>query len=139
MAMSNSANALINIRKLAALDIAFHGPRFILVEFGLGVLLFGVCGLFTLIDGIFLRHSIGEVIWAGYLLSLGINYVPLLRYAIVIASARSAKEEAAGEMAHKAKYALQSLLLLVPLAVPALAIAQESRRNTKKAGGVKVV
>ncbi|MBZ5593611.1 MAG: hypothetical protein LAP39_15330 [Acidobacteriia bacterium] len=138
MANSKNASALINIRKLAALDIAFHGPKFILAEFGTGVFLFAACGLFTLFDGIFRRHSGWEVIWAGYLLALGINYVPLLRYAVVIARQRSAKEEAAGEMAHKAKHALQSLLLLIPLVVPALAMAQESRRARKAADGCRV-
>jgi hypothetical protein len=116
---------VIDIRKLAALDIAFHVPKFILAEFSLGVFLFAAWGVFTLIEGIFRRHSTWEVIWAGYLLALGINYVPLLRYAIDIARQGSAKEEAADEMARKAKYALQSLFLLIPLVVPALAIAQE--------------
>jgi hypothetical protein len=31
--------AFMNVRKLAALDIVFHGPRLILVEFAIGVLL----------------------------------------------------------------------------------------------------
>jgi hypothetical protein len=34
---------VINVRKLAALDIVFHGPKFILIEFGLGV--FGCAAL----------------------------------------------------------------------------------------------
>ena len=34
--MPNVEDHLINIRKLVALDIALHVPRFIMVEFGLG-------------------------------------------------------------------------------------------------------
>jgi hypothetical protein len=30
---------IINVRKIAALDIAFHGRRFILAEFALGMVL----------------------------------------------------------------------------------------------------
>ena len=30
-------NTIINVRKLAALDIVFHGPKFILIEFALEI------------------------------------------------------------------------------------------------------
>ena len=48
MATSKNEKGLINIRKLAALDIAFLGPKLILAEFGVGVFLSAAIGLATL-------------------------------------------------------------------------------------------
>ena len=40
--------AFINVRKIAALDIVFHGPRFILAEFALGMVVCAALGLKSL-------------------------------------------------------------------------------------------
>ena len=138
MAPSKSASAVIDVRKLAALDIAYYGPKLILAEFAVGVFGFAAWGLYSLVDGIFRSHSTWEAMWGAYLLSLGINYMPLLRYGMTIARRRSAKEEAADVLAHKHKYGLQTLFLLIPFLVPALAIAQERCRG-KAAAGTAVV
>ena len=128
MVASKNDRGLINIRKLAALDIAFLGPRFILAEFGLAVFLCPALGLFTLLRS----HSVWQVILAVYLFSLGANYVPLLAYAIAIVCCRTAQQEVAVEAADRARhfrrYRGQSLLLLIPFAVPALAIIQERKK-----------
>jgi hypothetical protein len=62
-----------------------------------------------------------------YLISLGINYVPMLIYAITINRAKSARAELGDELDEKrvamAKYRRQSLWLLVPLIVPIVALA----------------
>jgi hypothetical protein len=127
----------INIRKLAALDLVFHGPRFILAEFAIGVLFcvgFGIFNLFA-----FFRDS-GHPSTFALLLGLvllwvGLNYVPLLLYAISIVRRKSAEQEVAFELEHKEtyarKYTLQSLwLLLLPLAVPLLALVQELQKRS---------
>ncbi len=61
---------IINIRKLAALDIAFHGPKFILIEFALGVFGSAALGLFSLYFGLFHgpNHSLFAVFLGCFLL-----------------------------------------------------------------------
>jgi len=127
---------VINIRKLAALDIAFHGPKFILIEFALGVLGCAALGVFSLFFGLFHgpNHSLFAIIMGCFLMWIALNYVPLLIYAISIARHKSAQQEVAYELEHKnkytGKYTLQSLLLLVPLAVPMLAAHQELKKRS---------
>jgi hypothetical protein len=97
----------------------------ILAEFLLGV--FG-----PLLLGIFIAtrsHSAGQVALAVYFVLLGVNYVPLLLYAITIPSVDVAREEVAAEIAlgkreAMRKYRRGSLLLLIPLVVPVLAVTQ---------------
>ena len=117
---------MIDFRKLAALDIAFLGSRLILAEFSIGVFGSLALGSFTLLRS----HSVGGIALGCYLLFIGINYVPLLLYAITIVRIDSARDEIADEQTdHQGmfrKYRRQSLLLLVPLAVPILVLARES-------------
>ena len=125
---SKNEKGVIRIRKLAALDIVFLGPKLILAEFSLGVFLSAAIGLVTLKRS----HSVWQIVLGGYILSLAVNYVPLLLYAIAILRHRSAREEAAHEVADRdrsfRRYRRQSLLLIVPFAVPILAIAQERQK-----------
>ena len=113
---------MINPRKLAAIDIAFLGPVFIVIEFAAGVLLGIALGLFVLAKA----RSVGQVALGLYFVSLGVNYVPMLWYAAVIAKSGSARAELGDELSDKraamARYRRQSLWLLVPLVVPAIAV-----------------
>jgi hypothetical protein len=123
---------VINVRKLAALDIVFHGPKFILIEFGLGVFGTAALGLFSMYFGFFHgpNYSLFAAMIGCFLLGIAINYVPLFLYAISIVRRKSSHLEVAFELAHKDKYAgkytLQSALLLVPLAMLILAVYQET-------------
>jgi hypothetical protein len=134
--MKNSY-AVINIRKLAALDIAFHGSKFILIEFALGVIGCAALGLFSIYFGLLhgLDHSLFAVIIGCYLLLIALNYVPLLFYTISIVRHQSAHQEVAYELEHRdkfaGKYMSQSMLLLMPLAVPALAVYQELQKRSQ--------
>ena len=127
----------INIRKLAALDIVFHGPRLILAEFALGVVGCAAGGAFSL--SFFFRtasHPLIAAILGCFALSwIALNYVPLLLYAIAIVKRKSAELEVAFELEHKdvyaRKYTFQSALLLLPLVVPILAIAQEIQKRSR--------
>ena len=85
-------------------------------------------GVFVLLRG---HSSFLQLLLGLYLISLGINYVPMLMYAMAISRANSAREELGDELSDKpqamSKYRRQSLFLLVPLAVPILALAQRRK------------
>ncbi len=125
----------INIRKLAALDIVLHGARFILIEFALGVVFGAIIGVFNLF--VFFRNPSHPLFMAiiGFFLSwVAVNYIPLLLYAISIVRGKSAEREVTLELEHKdyyaRKYTIQSLLLVLPLVVPLLAISQEVQKRS---------
>jgi len=113
---------VINIRRLAAVDIAFLGSRFILAEFSIGVVGSLCLGVLTLVRS----HSYSGRVFGVYLVCIGVNYVPLLFHAISLVRHGTASHEIADEMPEKnrmfRKYRRQSLLLLVPLVLPILAI-----------------
>jgi hypothetical protein len=124
-------NTFINVRKLAALDIVFHGPMFILIEFALAVFLCGAVGLLIFHGS---NHSPFMVILGSFFLWVALNYIPLLLYAISIVKHKSARGEVAYELEHKdryaGKYSLQSiLLLLIPLAMLLLAVYQKLQKR----------
>ena len=114
---------MINPRKLVAIDIVFLGSKFIIAS-----LLVECCSALPLVRG----HSFGQFALGLYLISLGINYVPMLIYAVGITRGESARAELGDELNDKrramAKYRRKSLLLLVPLLVPIVALSQERRR-----------
>jgi hypothetical protein len=122
---------VINIRKLAAVDVAFLGPRVILAEFSIGVFGSLSLGVLTLVR----THSLGGTIIGAYLVCLGINYIPLLLHAISLVRHGTASREIADEIPKRRemfqKYRRQSLLLLLPLVAPIAAILQQrsSARN----------
>src|SRR5215469_10608878 len=101
------SGGIINVRKLAALDIVFHGPKFILIEFGLGVFGCAALGLFSIYFGLFHgpNQSLFAAIMGCFLLWVALNYVPLFLYAISIVRRKSAHQEVAFELEHKDRYA----------------------------------
>jgi hypothetical protein len=121
---------IISVRKLAALDLALRGPRFILTEFaattlvGLGIGLFVLWRSATQAGG----PAIGSILFGAYMVAIGCNYVPLLVYAVGLARHGDAARVVAYELAHKEaavrKYSTQQAPLLVPFAVLALALWQ---------------
>ena len=117
---------MFNARKLAAIDLIFLGPKVIITEFSAGVFLSAVLGIFVLVRG---HHSHAQIVFGLYLISLGINYVPMLNYAIRISRAKSARAELGNELDDKpmAKYRRQSLWLLLPMTVPLMALAQSRK------------
>ena len=116
----------INFRKLVALDILLHGRLFIVVEFGLGTAFLFVLGFQQVVvglGGLYLSLAVGL-----YLVFTGVNYVPLLAYAIVISKNNSAEEEAESEVQNKSEYNRQQFLVFVPVLVSLLAVKQELDR-----------
>jgi hypothetical protein len=125
---------LINIRKLAALDIVFHGPRLILAEFAFGMVVCSALGLWSFLSPI---HSPFMIIIGCFFLWVALNYVTLLLFAMSIVRRKSAYQEVSFELAHKdtyaRKYTLQTtLLLLVPLVLPLLAVYQEVHHHSRQ-------
>jgi hypothetical protein len=124
---------VLNVRKLAAIDLYFLGSKFILAEFGLGMAGLGALGWFTLRAGIRREHGAWLIAWGLYMLGLGINYVPLFLHAISIARRGRAREEIADELGDRRgaarKYRRQSLVILIPMVVLVLATMQELRRR----------
>ncbi|HEX7262791.1 MAG TPA: hypothetical protein VF383_01310 [Candidatus Dormibacteraeota bacterium] len=128
---------LISIRKLAALDLVFHGPRFVLIEFGGAVVL--TFGLAVLSLRAAFSHPGEPVIWEivlGILLaSIGANYLPLLVHAASLIRSGTAREEVKNELEQsklsQRRYGTQQFLLLVPFAILVIAVAQISRRTTQ--------
>lgn len=120
---------VINVRRLVALDISLHGPRFIMVEFGVGTPAIIAFGLFVI-------HT-GPQILGAYVLLTGINYVPLLTYAVVIVRKGSAAKEIEAGMAkdrhYVRKYSTQQLMIFVPLLILLLALEQELTKDTPAA------
>ena len=122
---------MINVRKLAAIDLHFLGPKIILAEFGLGVPIMLALGILSLYVGVLRTHAAWQIALGVYLLLLGINYIPMLWSAIDITRRGTAAAELGNELADKpaamSKYRKQSLWLLVPLAVPVAWFIQRKR------------
>lgn len=127
--MQDQEGRLIDIRKLVALDITLHGPRFILFEFGVGTPVIILLGLWIMLTGT-------VFILGFYLLLTGMNYLPALLYAIIVARRGSAKSEVEYGLAHDKhyvrKYGLQQLIIFIPLAVLLIAAIQEIAVRRKR-------
>lgn len=128
MPVSTKRETFINVRKLAALDMALHGARFILAEFALGVALCGAGGVWILARG---DRSAPTLLLGVVLLSAALNYVPLLLHAIALARGGDPRAEVTRELEQRnrafRKYTVQQLLILVPLAIVLLALIQSRR------------
>ena len=72
---------MFSARKLAAVDLAFLGPRVILPEFILGIVGPIGLGIWTIAK----VRSTGGILFGAYLLLIGVNYIPLLGHAISLA------------------------------------------------------
>jgi len=126
--VQNPEGCLINIRKLAASDITLHGSRFMLIGFGLGTPAMILFGLWLALTGEDTMFFFGL-----YFLLIGMNYLPLLLYAIAITKKGSATIEVSADLAHNKlfirKYGIQQLLILVPCAILVISLIQEIKRR----------
>ena len=124
---------MIHVRKLAAIDLYFLGPKIILLEFGMGVPVMFVLGILSVRVGLLRTHALWQIVLGVYLLLLGINYIPMLWCAIDIARRGSAAIELGDELRDKdtamRTYRKQSFWLLVPLVVPVAWLTQRWRET----------
>jgi hypothetical protein len=125
---------LITVRKLAALDLIFHGRKLVLVEFGVGVSFSTLLGFWFIYSG--LSADPDPSYWIALLgvglLGIGLNYVPLLIYALQLQRPENARKIVLYELGHpqtyQRMYGLQSvILIIVPFALLVLAAFQVIR------------
>lgn len=112
---------MLNPRKLAAIDLVLLGPIVIITEFVAGAFLSIALGVYILVRG---HGALSQIALGLYLISLGVNYIPMLIYAVAISNGESASKELGSELngisTAMARYRRQSLWLLVPLVIPLL-------------------
>jgi len=115
---------MTNLRRLAAIDTVFLGYKVVIAEYVCGVALCIALGIFALIRS----HTMRGISLGAYLVCIGINYIPMLAFTLSIGSRERAKAELGDELARTpqamSKYRRVSLLLLVPLMVAVIAIAE---------------
>jgi hypothetical protein len=121
---------MIQIRKLVAVDMVWLGPRIVLIECALGVVLPLLLGVWSLRIGlssqpVISRWQTGFGLW---LIGIALNCVPLFLYARAIAGAGTVEEEGRPELVRARRYGLQQVIILVPLLVVLVALAQAGRR-----------
>jgi hypothetical protein len=115
---------MVNVRRLAAVDLSGLGPKIIIPEFAIAVLGAPTLGILTLFrSGSLLMTAFGVA-----LIGLGVNYIPLLIHAIDLVRRSGVQsaiaDEASDRRALYAKYRKQSLWLLLPFAVGLAAVSQ---------------
>ena len=121
---------MIEVRKLAALEMAWLGARVIVTEYALGVMLSLVVGIFSLRVGLAQQDLVNwQTILGAWLLTISANYIPLFLYAVAIARGGTVREEGLPEFAQAGRYGIQQAIILVPLFVVFLAYAQERQRR----------
>jgi hypothetical protein len=112
---------MINIRKLAALDMALNSTQSILVEFAIGIVLPLLLGFFSIRAGLFGRVQTGREILIGFwLIGVGVNYIPLFIYVVLLARSGTVKEEGQRELVHAEGYSLQQMIIFIPFLVVCL-------------------
>lgn len=123
---------MINIRKLVAVDMTLHGPRFIIAEFAIGIVLPLVLGCISIRAGLLGRVQIArEIILGFWSIGVAVNYIPFLIYAILMATSGTVKEEGQPELAQVKRYSVQQVIICIPFFVAVLAILQESSWRVK--------
>jgi hypothetical protein len=121
---------LIEIRKLAAVDLAWLGPKVIVTEYACGIVLPLALGVFTLHPCLSSPNPLNwQTVLGMWLVSIAANYAPLFLYALFIANAGTAKSESEPELPHARRYGVQQVIILVPFLVVVIAVLQERRRR----------
>jgi hypothetical protein len=119
---------VINIRKLAAVDMAGLGTRFILAEYAIGIILPLILGLVSFRAGLLGPVKINwESALGFWLMGIATNYIPLFIYAVLIARGGTVKKEGQPELARATRYGVQQVIILVPFLVVIVALVQEAR------------
>src|SRR5271169_5200218 len=98
--------------------MSLHGPRFILLEFGIGTPALAAFGLLMILRG--------SLPLGAYFLSLGANYVPLLLHAIAARQrfAHRVELDRDEKKRYVRRYGLQQWFIVVPFGIAIIALAQ---------------
>jgi|SRR6516162_9381900 hypothetical protein len=126
---------MVNVRRLAAVDLLGLGPKIIIPEFMLGAVGAVVLGTLTLVRS----GSVGTTAFGVALIGFGTNYVPLLIHAIGLVRGSGVEEAIADEACDRralyAKYRKQSLWLLIPFVVGIAGLSQHLTAGADNAAG----
>lgn len=118
---------MIDPRKLAAIHIATLGPTFAIGNLASTALLCLSLGAFLLSSA----NTYQQFTFGFYFVSLSINYILMLLYALEIKNREGARAEIGDELNRKgsamAGYRRQSIYLLLPLVVPIVALQRHFR------------
>ena len=112
---------LIEVKKLAAVDMVWLGARIITLEYFLGIVLPLGLGLLSL--------DRGQKLIGFWLVTIAANYVPLFLYALYLQRTHTVEQEGGIELARAKTYGVQQVVILIPFFVIILSIIQELRRN----------
>src|SRR5262249_1023376 len=122
---------LIQIRKLAAVDMAWLGARLIVVEYLAGVVLPLALGVFTLRSTWLSSHRFTwQTLLGIWLVTIAANYIPLFIYAVSLMRSGTVDSEGKPEIKNARRYGCQQVMILVPFLVVAVAIIQELRTSS---------
>lgn len=137
---ANASKALIDVRRLAAVDLygrrgARRRRRLILAEFVLAAIDIPLLGLATLLAA----SSAPWVLFGAYLTGIGLNYVPLALHAISLSRAGKLDDELAGVDvgAELRRYAAKQFLISIPLLLLILGAVQFAMSRQTRAAGVR--
>jgi hypothetical protein len=126
---------MIDLRKLAAIDLVFLGYPLILTEYVFGVIFSLALGTFVLLRG----HSGWQVLLGVYFVCLGINYIPMVVWTLSIRSRQNARQELGEELGDlnraMTRFRRQSLALLLPLLPVFLVITARMDRSRARSAG----
>lgn len=128
---------VIQVRKLVAVELTFLGPKIIIAEYAVAVIVGLLVAFFSLRAGLFITHAAWQVALGVYLLFVAITYAVLLAYALTMTRRGDYQDQIAAEVEANGtktvfrKYRRQSLWLLVPLVVPLVALKE--RKNFHRA------
>jgi hypothetical protein len=121
---------MINIRKLAAIDMLWLGTRVIVTDYALGIVLPLILGLLSIRSGLFRPiHSAWQTVMGVWLVCIAANYIPLFVYAVLIARGGTVKEEGQPELMRAKRYGLQQVIILIPFLVVIVALLQEAQHR----------
>ena len=127
-----SSDNVIDPRKLAAIHIAALGPTFAVSNFACTALL--CLSLGTLI--LWRADSCQLFTFGFYFLSLCLNYMVMLLFALEINNSESARAEISDELNNKhgamSEYRRQSIYLLIPVMVPIVALQRRYRSGPRR-------
>ena len=125
---------VIEVRKLAAVDMVWLGQRIVVAEYALGVLLPLALGASSIKAGV-AHHIAWQTLLGVWLVTIAANYIPLFLYAWSIMRAGTVEQEGRPELARARRYGAQQTMILVPFLVVGVAFFQEHRRQRQGHSG----
>ena len=123
---------MIQVRKLVAVELTFLGPKIVIAEYAVAVVVGLLVAVLSLRSGLYRTHAMWQTLLGFYLLFIVLAYAVLLASAIGMARRGDCRNEIVDELNNTRevfrKYRRQSLWILVPLAVPLAALRQHLNR-----------